>query len=97
VLWHLPIYIFIYTAKYLALMARTKSYSDSNDIRPRSGLIHGEFLTLVLDVTIILYLILYIYKTSFPLRLRGLRRRRGKRLRRLYVVAVEVLLEVEVR
>jgi len=34
----------------LALMARTKRLSHSNIIRPQSGLIYGEYLTLVLDV-----------------------------------------------
>jgi hypothetical protein len=37
--------------KYLALMARTKRLSNSNIIRPLCGLIYGEYLTLVLDVT----------------------------------------------
>jgi hypothetical protein len=32
-------------------MARTKSLSYSNIIRPLCGLIYGEYLTLVLDVT----------------------------------------------
>ena len=32
-------------------MARTKRLSHSNIIRPQSGLIYGEYLTLVLDVT----------------------------------------------
>jgi len=32
-------------------MARTKRLSYSNIIRPQSGLIYGEYLTLVLDVT----------------------------------------------
>jgi hypothetical protein len=35
----------------LALMARTKRLSHSNMIRPQSGLIYGEYLTLVLAVT----------------------------------------------
>ena len=32
-------------------MARTKRLSHSNIIRPQSGLIYGEYLTLVLDFT----------------------------------------------
>jgi len=36
----------------LALMARTRSSSHSNDIRPLRGLIHGEYLISVLDVTV---------------------------------------------
>jgi hypothetical protein len=36
-------------------MARTKSSSHSNIIRPRSGLIYGEYLTLVLDVILLFY------------------------------------------
>jgi hypothetical protein len=32
----------------LALMARTKRLRHSNIIRPQSGLIYGEYLTLVL-------------------------------------------------
>ena len=34
------------------LMARTKRLSHSNIIRPQSGLIYGEYLTLVLDFTV---------------------------------------------
>ena len=33
-------------------MARTKRLSHSNIIRPQSGLIYGEYLTLVLDGTL---------------------------------------------
>ena len=39
-------------------MARTKRLIHSNIIRPRSGLIYGEYLTLVLDVTPLSRLIL---------------------------------------